>query len=200
MSCKRGLLKIKLKVEVRDKHGKLIETREKEGDLILDNFKAILSGVLYPFGSISENTWRTVSVVDVAGTARSIAVFSTANTDVSGDGANFLARRYSASDLGAWIGVGTSTVTPTRGDYKLGAQVAWGSPSQTVGADYISWAVSLVLEAAADIAEAGLALYCIVDGWGAPPTFKNVFLFRDTFTPISVPAGGTISVTYTLKL
>jgi len=212
MSCKRGLLKIKLKVEVRDKHGKLIETREKEGDLILDNFKEILAVLLSPYFLWSDVIGLNItgveeyaSLVDIGGTARSVPIMGVRTVGTSDDVTiNFLGA--SGYDLiygeafGVLIEIGTSTVSPTRGDYKLGAKVKMGTPTQTVGADYISWAVSLVLDAAADIAEAGLTLTCLREAVGAGVARHTFMLFRDTFTPISVPAGGTISVTYTLTL
>jgi len=189
-----------LEIEVRNKEGKLIDRRKKVGDLILDNFRDIIAEVFYPFVTLGNNAWRTAAVVDVGGTARSIAVFSSANTFDPGYAGNFLHRRYYGYDVGVRIAIGTSTIAPTRGDYKLGAQVAMGTPTQTIGADYISWAISLTLVEAADIAEAGMRLRCIVAGYAATPTYGDILLFRDTFTPVSVPAGGTISITYTLTL
>jgi len=194
-----GLLKATVKVEVRDKRGKLIGIREKEADLILDNFRDLLAEVLYPRGVIAAGSARYAALVDAAGTARSVAVFS-ALYIASGEALNFVGVNNADIALGSIIQIGTSTVAPTRGDYKIVASVKYGTPTQTVGADYISWAVSLVLDAAADIAEAGMFLECIVDGFGAAPVKKWVMMFRDTFTPISVPAGGTISITYTLTL
>jgi len=90
-------------------------------------------------------------------------------------------------------------VAPTRNDYKLGAGVKAGAPTRTIGTDYISWAASFTLDTAADIAEAGMRI--MLQLWsGTAVGFERFMLFRDTFTPVSVPAGGTISVTYTLKL
>jgi len=200
MSCRRQPVRVTLRIEVRNREGKLIDVREKVSDLILDNFRDIIAEVLYPLITTTATGWRSAAVVDIGGTSRSLAVFSSADDRDMGEAGNFLHRSYSSFDVGVRIAIGTSTVAPSRGDYKLGAEVARGTPTQTVGADYISWAISLTLTAAADIAEAGLMLRCIVAGWGVTPTFGDILLFRDTFTPVSVPAGGTISVTYTLTL
>jgi len=200
MSCGKGLLKVELRVEVRDKEGNLMATRKKESDLILDNFRDVLAVLLRPYEDLAPDLERRADLVDLAGTARSPAIW--ANTVVtSGQGLNFTgALGYGpALPTGVRIAIGTSTVAPTRADYKLGSEVAKADPSQTVGADYISWAVSIVLEAAKDIAEAGLGCVFQLET-GVAPAWKFFFLFRDTFTPISVPAGGTISITYTLTL
>jgi len=192
-------LKVKLKVEARDKHGKLIDTREKEADLILDNFRDILAELLYPRTTLTANSARYAALVDHGGTARSVAILSTLNI-TDGQAINFIAADNVDLDIGVQIAIGTSTVTPTRGDYKLGAEVTRNTPTVTVGADYISWAVSIVLETAANIAEAGLVIRCIHTGYAATFGVGFIFLFRDTFTVVSVPAGGTISITYTLTL
>jgi len=212
VACKRGFIKVKLKIEARDRKGKVIAVREKDSDLILDNFRDIIAAMLTPYFSWGAVTGVDItakevyaSLVDTGGTARNTPIIGV-RTIGTGDriSITFLGLAgyddIVADSWGVRIRIGTSTVAPTRGDYKLGAQVALGTPTRTVGADYISWAVSIVLEAAADIAEAGMCLRCNVASVGSLHGSTEILLFRDTFTPISVPAGGTISVTYTLTL
>jgi len=193
------VMRVELRVEVRDEEGKPVATRKCRGDLILDNFKELLAAILMPCMTLAAGANTTASLVTLAGEAVSTSIW--ANSAItSGQGLNFTGfQRSPDAEVGMWIMVGTSTVSPTRGDYKLGAEVARAIPSQTVGADYISWSVSIVLEAAADIAEAGLMGF-IQRNFAASIVVDAILLFRDTFTPISVPAGGTISVTYTLTL
>jgi len=192
-------LRVNLRIEVRDRRGKLVGIREEESDLILDNFRDILAAMMLPQENLAEGANRVASTVDDAGVARNLPVWAN-STISSGQGLSFTGAHQSPSwPIGVLILIGTSTVAPSRGDYKLGAKVAEGKPTQTVGADYISWAVSIVLEAAADIAEAGLLSYYQLS-FATAIFYPRVLLFRDTFTPISVPAGGTISVTYTLTL
>jgi len=172
--------RVELKVEVRDREGRLVGVRSKESDLILNNFKEMLAGIWAPRTSVGV----TRALVHDGGAAVDVNMLLTSPLFNTG------------AESGAVIGVGTSTVAPTRDDYKLGAPVKGGTPTLTVGADYVSWAISLVLDAAADIAEAGMScVYCRADN-----ILSWFLMFRDTFTPISVPAGGTISVTYTLTL
>jgi len=196
---KSGLLRVNLKVEVRDKHGKLVDVREKESDLILDNFKDLLAVIMNPYVEIIGGERINASLVNTGGGVANLAVICNIAV-AAGQGHTYIcADNATEFRYGMRIGIGTSTVSPTRGDYTLGAWVATGTPTQTVGADYISWAVSIVLEAAADIAEAGLVATFNI-GFATTPDYFSFLLFRDTFTPISVPAGGTISVTYTLSL
>jgi len=192
-------LRVNLRIEVRDRHGKLVDVREKESDLILNNFKEILAALFRPQEMIAVGVTRTASIVDWGGTALNIPIWAN-DVNASGQGLCFTgAHRSPELEIGGWIWVGTSTVAPTRNDYKIGASVARGRATQTVGADYISWAVSITLETAADIAEA--VMTCVFQIYfKATTTVREVALFRDTFTPVSVPAGGTISVTYTLTL
>jgi len=203
-----GLLRAELKVEARDKHGRLIATRVKQADLILDNFKDLLAAILIPEYEWADGTMtfaKYASLVDLAGTSYSVAahggdkIETGYNISINFTGIGSYGT-LSAGRMGVRIRVGTSTVAPARGDYKLGAEVANGIPTQTVGADYVSWAVSITLAAAADIAEAGLSMRCNRAATGAGMAFSDFLFFRDTFTPISVPAGGTISVTYKLTV
>jgi len=212
VSCGRGMLKVKLKIEVRDREGRLVGLREEVGDLILDNFRDILAALFTPDFSWGDGVGigtiafeKYASLVDLGGAARSVPTWGGVNIG-TGDSRSISFTGLAGYDLvaggaaGITIRIGTSTVSPTRADYRLGAEVAYGVPTQTVGVDYISWAVSIVLEAAADIAEAGLSMGCNYAAVGGAYVLYPFLLFRDTFTPISVPAGGTISVTYTISL
>jgi len=196
---KRKTMKVEVKVEVKDREGNLVAVRKQVNDIILNNFKDVLAELLYPMTTVTAGSYRTAAIVVVGGTARDIAIFSSV-LSASGEGHNFIGVDSVAYDFGVVIEIGTGTVEPTRDDYKLASLVKYATPTQTVGADYISWAVSIVLDTAADIAEAGLSIRCVVGGYGATPVPDRFMLFRDTFTPVSVPAGGTISVTYTLTL
>jgi len=191
------LFRVELEVKAYDEKGRLIAEKRKESDLILNHFKKILATLLVPFEDLALGARKYTSVVDLGGTTRTITVWANrANT--GGYGLNFTGAHKDPSwPIGVRIRIGTSTVAPTRDDYKLGAEVGYGTPTQTVGADYISWAVSITLTAAADITEAGLSCFLQL-GFGAVTATCEALFFRDTFTAVSVPAGGTISVTYKL--
>jgi len=181
---RKGFLNVEVEVKAYDRNGKVIAVRKKESDLILTNFIKLVSTILSPLAY--EN--RTANLVAPDGVARVHTVIGDVGTDLF----NF---RKGATNLGVEIAIGTSTVAPTRDDYKLGAEVARGTPTWTLGADYLKLAVSIVLEVAKTIAEAGVVMRLYSSGAGY---VVYAFFFRDTFTPIDVPAGGTISVTYTI--
>jgi len=193
------LLRVELEVKVYDRKGRLIAERRKEGDLILNNFKDMLAGVLNPFEELASGDARKAYLVNLTGTTYDLAIWGNATVE-AGDGFSFTSADVSPTwPIGVRIRIGTSTVAPTRNDYKLGAEVAYATPTRTVGADYISLSASITLVTAADIAEAGLSSFYqrYLD---VPAEWYEFLLFRDTFTPISVPAGGTISITYKVTL
>jgi len=199
MSCRGGLLRLKLKIEVRDKEGKIVAVRKRESDIILNNFKTMLTWLMVPYEKIAVNVYRGGALVNFAGTSRTMAIWGN-RTIGTGIGLNFTGCHYDPEfEIGVRIRIGTSMFTPTRDDYKLGSEVTYGTPTKTTGADYISWAISFTLPTAQDIAEAGLSSFYQLS-FGGSSLWEEFLLFRDTFTPISVPAGGTISVTYTLTL
>jgi len=173
--------------------------------LILDNWKQILAKSLLPEYTNPAYTDPTAdeqaSVVDTGGVSRGLWVI--ANTYIgSGEALSYITG-YNVVDfvIGTRIRIGTGTVTPARADYALASEVASGVPTQTIGADYIVWAVAITLTTAQTITEAGLSIRCPVTYRVAPPTFQDILLFRDVFpTPVDVPAGGTISVTEKLAL
>jgi len=179
------LCRVELEVKGYDEKGRLIAVRRKESDLILKNYVYLVSLIIYPFAVAD----RGADLVDQGGVTRREVVYNDSATMLFG---------YRSGNVaaGAQIAVGTSTVAPTRDDYKLGAEVKRGAPTVSQYVDKVTIAVSLVLDAAADITEAGVVcrMWAPIDG-----IMVDIFLFRDTFTAVSVPAGGTISVTYTLS-
>jgi len=180
-------------IRAYDKRGKLIAFRFIRQKLMLDNFKNLLAEVLYPEVYLAPEDYRTATLVDIGGVTRAPAVFSSDGIDL-GYPATFSCVSYKEWTYGARIRVGTGTLDPTRADYALQSEVADGIPTQTVGADFIAWAVAITLETAADIAEAGLSCYYQYAKHPDAPASAHFLLFRDTFTAVPVPATGAISI------
>jgi len=161
-------------VEVRDKDGKLIATRYKKGDLILNNFKKLAAQV---FGGKAD-----VGAVNEGGVSKTLHTSWSGGRNFNDDGT-----------MDRKLAIGTGTVAPTRDDYALGSKVAETTGvTTTIGPDYWTYAASITLTTAYDITEAGWFCYYL-DSVGSTFWFM---LFRDTFAAVSVPAGGTISVTF----
>jgi len=197
-TLKQGLC-VELFIEVRDKEGKLIATRYKKSDLILDNFrKCLLFGIL---GKANvEVKDATVSLTDEGGASRSPWVAY----DYAGDAvirSIALSVLHSSAVTERKIAIGTGTVAPTRGDYALGTKVG-ESVYVTVAefSDYVTYAASITLTTAYDITEAGL--FRRFRGGSATGDAGGYWflMFRDTFSAVPVPAGGTVSVTFKVTI
>jgi len=180
-------------IEVRDAKGRLVARRYIKGKLILNNFKNWIGGALGREESLSGATDATInaSMVDIGGTARTIAVRYVV---YGADRYSFQGRTYNTGTfrVGTLIRVGTGTIAPTRDDYALGAEYAYGVPTVTIGADYVAWSVGITLVTGATITEAGLSQ----KAGGA----YDILLTRDVFTGVTVPDGGTISVTIKMTM
>lgn len=173
----------RLKVVVKDKHGKVLGERVKDNDLILNNFRnGVLKGL---FGAIS----IAEGGVDMA--------------TIAGDTETFWPWRSSTSN---WtysstpskkIKVGSGTTAPARTDFKLEDEKGETTAvSVSVGNYYVTYAATIVLATGADITEAGYALYFLDHDLN----WQWVLFLRDTFTAITVPNGGSISITYKITI
>jgi len=175
-------------IEARDAKGRLVARRYIKGKLILNNFKNWIGGALgaeeYLDGAIDET--RYASMVDMGGVTRSIAVRYVV---YAMDRFSFQGRTYRTENfaVGSRTRIGTGTIAPARSDYALEAEYASGIPTVTIGADYVAWSVGITLVTGATITEAGLSQ----KAGGA----YDILLTRDVFAGVSVPDGGTISVT-----
>jgi len=196
----RGLGHV-LTIKAYDERGRLIAYRFVRQKLILHNFKNMLARLFS-----EEVTWypapwsRNADLVDLLGAAKAVAMIGHADVGTSDNigtafnsQGSYTEKAPGAGRLGVRIRIGPSTVAPDRADYALGAEVASGIPTITVGVDYIVWAASITLTTGADITEAGLSIVQNIsfDGYWADDDF---LLFRDTFTAVPVPDGGTISI------
>ena len=94
------------------------------------------------------------------------------------------------------IHIGTSSQTPSRADYSLIAQHAYtGSVVVTTTSSYVTYVASITCETQQTIRETGLsALWKVSTG-----ASTYILLLRDTPAAVVVPAGKTITVTYTFN-
>ena len=121
-------------IEVRDRDGKLIASRVKEDDLLLNNFRNI---ALY----VEITRYGSVSVRAEDGVEKTCS-----HTHVRGNDK---------------IAIGTGTTAPARNNYALVTKVAEADTATvTLGVDYVTYAQSITLTVARDITEAGYFVYC----------------------------------------
>jgi hypothetical protein len=166
-----------LNVTVRDPSGKVIASVYQPHDLITNNFYYLM---LYPFLlSGYPSSW---DVVNTAGTSESVC-YSGCTTTLS-----------SYVTIPPLLAIGSGTTAPTVTDYKLTTLVTNmptpATPQTYYGSNSITLTVSstAVLTTATTISEAGYEIK-LNDG-------NYVLIAHDTFTGVSVPANGAITIAY----
>jgi len=165
-----------LNVTVRDPSGKVIASVYQPHDLITNNFYYLM---LYPLlVSGYPSSW---DVVNTAGTSESVC-YTSCTTSLQ------------TSGIPPLLAIGSGTTAPAATDYELTTLVTnmpTVAKTQTYyGSNSITLTVSstAVLTTATTISEAG---YEVELGNG-----NYVLIAHDTFTGVSVPAGGAITVAY----
>jgi hypothetical protein len=166
-----------LNVTVRDPSGKVIASVYQPHDLITNNFYYLM---LYPFLlSGYPSSWY---VVNTAGTSESVCYSGCTTTLVQ------------STNYPPLLAIGSGTTAPAVTDYKLTTLVTnMPTVAQTqtyYGSNSITLTVSstAVLTTATTISEAGYEVR-LNDG-------NYVLIAHDTFTGVSVPAGGAITIAY----
>jgi len=166
-----------------------IGLNDPKRDLILRNFVRLMQSAFKGRGS---GTLITATLVDTGGTSRSVYGASTA--------ADVLWTAVTAAVLGTRLGFGNpaSTPTPTRTDYELASLVSMIDPS-AVSIDETNWRVivtgSYVWAAGGTVREAGL----YYNGRDTSLALQSFLIYHDAVSDVVVPAGGTVSVTYTTQ-
>jgi hypothetical protein len=165
------------KIAVRDKEGKVLKEICKDGDLVLLNWKKLAAAFGIPFQNTS-----VLSVVDYRGYIQTYSV-------------NYLATNLTGSSGTANIGLGSDTTPPSESDYKLGSEwaksgnltITWTNPSPDEWNASISYTFSTSVQRT--LSELGVYTF---NGY--------VLLCRDVLPePITIPAGASVTITYTLK-
>jgi len=144
--------------------------RVEKDDPLTQNFARLLELYLYP-------TAQSVTLVDTSGTSRSIGTGSS------------ISRAYIA------VGTGSTSFSPS--DYKLATQVQQVMVSQPTTSivgnrGNISFSASFAFSSSTTVTEVGVI--AVIGGY-------NFLLARDVLpSAYSVPAGGSLVVTYIIQL
>jgi len=144
------------------------------------------------FTPTSTDGYVIVNTVDTGGTARSTVVKAVQSNYPGFLNTELCSNRH-------WIGVGTSSVAPTRDDYRLGAKLIEGiagvTGDETTGIVTVSASFSFTAETT--IYEVGLEWECTTTSYS---TCGRILLDRTVFPAgITIPAGGTLSIAYRFK-
>jgi hypothetical protein len=173
------------KIQVRDREGKLLKQLCKDGDLITLNWKKLASA----FGLVCGN-WKTLYLVREDGSTYTPTVYWWHNS---------LANSGAAGRSAIIIVVGSGTAPPSETDYRL--QNKWGDsgeiPITVTNPSPEEWVLtatktfSTVYERV--LAEVGVK-------WVDSIYNAHYLICRDVLPePITIPAGGSVTITYTLK-
>jgi hypothetical protein len=176
-----------------DEEGNIIAEEYKKNDLYLWNFAVFLTHWMKRWNNTSDAT--TYEYIDIDGTARTISsyVYSSQNM-------------VSYNDPGTYQGVwgntlkalvGSNATTPTITDYQLYAQVAEAlptAPALITSGSILKQLFSATFPMAAETicAEVGLKM-------ASQDTYNgghDTLITRDIFSPVTVPAGGSLTVQF----
>jgi hypothetical protein len=159
----------------------------KQGDLILRNFQRMLKDCFKIYGAVN----TTSAVLDLTGATKYISFYT-------GSDDTFLAKVYTGGGTRLAFGNPATTPTPARTDYELASLVARFNPS-LVQSDEVNWRVTItgsyVWTAGGTVRETGLS----IAGNDTSKVALEFLIYHDAVSDVSVPAGGTVSVTYTTQ-
>lgn len=161
----------------------------KEDDLTLDNFNLFLQSFL--FGTIGGVGGQSVTLTTIAGASATFNVWVSG----SGNGITFI-QASCEPNCGGQIELGTSNVAAARSDHAIG--VAYLSFFNTVSTSCNTGATDSVIVSGSETATSGATIQESV--LGIQQGSSREIFFHDTFAGITVAAGNTIVVQYTLNL
>lgn len=190
-----------LKVEVYDPEGNLKDTRYKDNDLVLTNFKNWLVGMFT--GVLNEGAYVTTSLLDDGNNARTINVRAPLYNSILNTWADTSA---GAGNKGGYLGIGIgdgagSATAPAVGDYalqsKYGSYIVTTSSTWDVNTGNIAVVGTFTATSSVTITEA-----CLLVQWipSSGTTSYSILMTRDTFAGIAVNNADTIVLTVTIAL
>ncbi|WP_290623912.1 MULTISPECIES: hypothetical protein [unclassified Archaeoglobus] len=185
---------LRYKLEVRDPNGEIVDVIKKDNDLFTKNWAMWLAAILKLGFTRDASAGTSYMVLDENGTARYLGGYS---------GGTDLINRAAPIHLdwgNLWkVAIGSSTSPPSIDDYKLGAEitrVAANAPQLIVddstGEIKIVFTATFSFETEQVCSEIGVII-------SFKDTGNNTYymlIARDTFTPVTVQAGGSITIQY----
>jgi len=187
---------MRLHITVKDKNGKVLTETNRDSDMYLDQWQAIIAALFKNLGVGTYTGATTFSCKDTGGSSRTLG-------GASGSSSPFFAVALEglASEVQVQVGTGTSTAIHT--DYALtnaisGAttyptSITTSNPSGNIL--YVSFSATITIAAGATVSEAVVTLV-VYDSGG---TQRTLAITHDVFTGVVVPAGGSITLNYTLQ-
>lgn len=180
---------IKLHISVKDADGAIISETCKNNDLYLWNFAVMITHWIKRWNKISDPT--SYQYTDINGTVQTITSGTHVWASHNYDGYNYNIGNW-GNTLRAVLGSGSTP--PVITDYCLNQQVAEAVPTSVAlvtAGNVIKQLFSATFPMAEETigAEIGLRMK-MMDNVG------TVLITRDIFVPVTIPAGGSLTVQY----
>lgn len=177
-------LEARVLLEVLDKQDRTLEVRERDCDLVLNNWLQWAGAISLPF----YNT-NNLSLVDHNGVVRTFSI------------CNLTFHQFSGSACSPKISIGNGLTPPSPEDFRLASEIArsttlspasWTNPQ--IGRFEAVFFNTFATNRAITVSEVGFWVYSSI-------AVADFLLARDLIDPpIQVPAGGAVKVTYYLVM
>lgn len=179
---------VKLIIWVRDAHGNIVGERSKDDDLYLMNWGVLIATMLQV--GINTGVGTPFRGHDTSGSS----YFSGSRWGAFGQPSGSSYNSAGADNTGR-VMFGVSAVPPTLEDYKNGNNMITVSPNAPVITNEgnimkISFTATAPVENEITLSECAYYVKSPVNG------YPTVILTRDIFDPVTVPAGGSLTVLF----
>jgi len=187
-------VEVNLKIEVFDKEKRLISSISKEEDLVTKNFHRIFAGTISKRAD-NRSLPSPLGLIIASDGSISFIRFKTSDPNIF----------YTSGTSGYLIEIGNGTRTPSIDDSRLESTITSGNPTtisltlHDTGEVTVTYIREFTFAAETTVSECGLffQIGCTIDG---SSTSRWIMLARDTFTPVTVPAGGSITIDYIITI
>jgi len=177
---------IRLIATARDANGQIISTQTKDNDIYLWAWAVLITQMLkIQFAPDAATTYGFTNLSGVSKTTTN----------------NFFAGVTQSDYANTWrVQVGSSSKVPAISDYALTAYLMEAQPTQpeiVVAGQILKIVFSTTFQFQTEtiVAEIGIRGY---NAFTTPNIAENYLLTRDTITPVTVPAGGTVTLQHEL--
>jgi hypothetical protein len=187
---------VKLQIIVKDKDGEILEEKNHDNDMYLDQWQAIIASLFKNLGNGTYSASTTFNCKDTGGTSRTLGgVAGTGNSP-------FFATALEGASGGMQVSIGTGTNAAAHSDYALQTPAGYSAYPSSIttsnpsgGILYVSFSVTITCTNATTVSEAIVTVNALDNGG----TSRTLAITHDVFTGVPVPAGGSITLNYTFQ-
>ncbi|WP_290624627.1 hypothetical protein [Archaeoglobus sp. UBA230] len=183
---------MRYKLVVKNADGEVVGVREKDNDMFTANFGAWLAAI-FKLG-FTKDSATTYTAIDENGTARTLGNYSS-----NSDYVNRASPIHCDWGNQFRVAIGSSTSAPTVNDIALGAEVARVQANMpqvvadpSTGELKIIFSATFSFDQEQTVSEIGVFFYARDKNNNG----FNILVARDTFEPVTVSAGGSVTIQY----